>query len=205
MSDLKNSAHWLAFGQGLLPLCVCFAIFSFSPFTLSDSLCTFASFQQTYGDLDKDKSKSISLEEFVAYYASGTGGGREESAQVLVLEEGESQGPISGAKDQGEAPAPVPLVALFRKWSGAGQSGGKKAKSVDFKEFTEMLKALGLLPGQLSKHKAQEIFRQANRRPGDAAPDGDMSEMDFGEFEFAMNKVCEFCKIDPEDLKEAGS
>ena len=41
---------------------------------------------------------------------------------------------------------------------------------------------------------------QANRRVGDPTPDGDTSEMDWDEFEFAVKKVCEYLKIDPESL-----
>ncbi len=106
-------------------------------------------------------------------------------------------------KEKEEAPKPTgPIGALFKKWSGAGagQKGSTKAKSVDFKEFTEMLKAVKLMPGKIGRHKAQEIFRQANRRADDPTPDGDTSEMDWDEFEFAVNKVCEFCKVDPEML-----
>ena len=148
--------------------------------------------------------------------ARTTIGGSQESktganSEVLVLTDESSARPKSTAnassKAKGEAAAPAAtgsLGALFRKWSGAGQSGGNKAKSVDFKEFTAMLTALGLLPGKIKKHKAQEIFRQANRRPSDTA-DGDMSEMDWDEFQFAIAKVCEFCKIDHESLLEAGS
>ena len=95
-----------------------------------------------------------------------------------------------------------PIGMLFKKWSGAGagQKNSSKAKSVDFKEFTEMLKAAKLMPGKIGRHKAQEIFRQANRRADDPTPDGDTSEMDWDEFEFAVNKICEFCKIDAETL-----
>jgi len=106
-------------------------------------------------------------------------------------------------KKKEEAPKPTgPIGVLFKKWSGAGegQKGSKKAKSVDFKEFSEMLKALKLMPGKIGRHKVQEIFRQANRRADDPTPDGDTSEMDWDEFEFAVNKVCEFCKVDAETL-----
>ena len=41
---------------------------------------------------------------------------------------------------------------------------------------------------------------QANRRVGDPTPDGDTSEMDWDEFEFAVKKVCEYLKFDPESL-----
>jgi len=102
-------------------------------------------------------------------------------------------------KKKEEAPKPTgPLGVLFKKWSGAGegQKNSKLAKSVDFKEFTEMLKALKLMPGKIGRHKAQEIFRQANRRADDPTPDGDTSEMDWDEFEFATKKVCEFCQVD---------
>ena len=68
--------------------------------------------------------------------------------------------------------------------------------------FTEMLKAFKLMPGKMGRHKAQEIFRQANRRADDPTPDGDTDEMDWDEFEFALNKVCEFCKVTPEQLVE---
>ena len=108
-------------------------------------------------------------------------------------------------KKKEEAPQPTgPIGVLFKKWSGAGagQKGSKKAKSVDFKEFTEMLKAFKLMPGKMGRHKAQEIFRQANRRADDPTPDGDTDEMDWDEFEFALNKVCEFCKVTPEQLVE---
>ena len=102
-----------------------------------------------------------------------------------------------------EVPKPTgPLGVLFKKWSGAGegQKNSKLAKSVDFKEFLEMLKALKLMPGKIGRHKAQEIFRQANRRGDDPTPDGDTSEMDWDEFEFAFKKICEFCKVDAETL-----
>jgi hypothetical protein len=45
---------------------------------------------------------------------------------------------------------------LFNKWSSTKKKGSRE-KSVDFKEFCEMLKVLQLKVG---KHKAQEIFRQ---------------------------------------------
>ena len=95
-----------------------------------------------------------------------------------------------------------PLGVLFKKWSGAGvgQKGSAKAKSVDFKEFSDMLKTLRLMPGKIASHKAREIFRQANRRAGDPTPDGDTNEMDWDEFEFALKKVCEICKVTPEQL-----
>ena len=60
-------------------------------------------------------------------------------------------------KKKEEAPQPTgPIGVLFKKWSGAGagQKGSKKAKSVDFKEFTEMLKAFKLMPGKIGRHKA---------------------------------------------------
>lgn len=95
-----------------------------------------------------------------------------------------------------------PIWTLFRRWCGTGdgQKGSKKAKSVDFKEFTEMLKTLKLMPNLIGKHKAQEIFNQANRRQNDPLPDGDTTEMDWDEFEFAVRKVCEFCKVDAQSL-----
>ena len=137
---------------------------------------------------------------------------RPNTAEVLVVGDEEAtagrhgQSPKVAVKKADDAqPTPSGVLGiLFKKWSGAGQSGGKKAKSVDFKEFTEMLKALKLMPAKLSRHKAQEIFRQANRRPGDPTPDGDTSEMDWDEFEFAMNKVCQFCKVEVDALVEGG-
>ena len=46
---------------------------------------------------------------------------------------------------------------LYKKWSSVKRKGAKREKSVDFKEFSEMLKSLNLKVG---KHKALEIFRQ---------------------------------------------
>ena len=122
-----------------------------------------------------------------------------------------------------------PLGVLFTKWSGAGegQKGGKRALSVDFKEFTDMLKALklmkvggGLAGGeQISSHDARTIFLQANRRASTASSsssvvgggerarggdetvgDGDTREMDWAEFEFALTRICERCRVTPESL-----
>jgi hypothetical protein len=46
---------------------------------------------------------------------------------------------------------------------------------------------------------------QANRRADDPTPDGDTTEMDWDEFEFAVNKVCEHLQIDPGTLVEPRS
>lgn len=101
---------------------------------------------------------------------------------------------------EGKGPAGVTpsdlLDELFKKWSRAG----KERTSVDFKEFTDMLKDLELMPMKIGKHKAQEIFRQANRRAGKSACDGNIDELDRHEFDFAIGKVGEFCKVDVEML-----
>ena len=52
---------------------------------------------------------------------------------------------------------------LFKRWSSVKRKGAKREKSIDFKEFSEMLKSLNL---KVAKHKALEIFRQV--RQGDA-------------------------------------
>jgi len=95
-----------------------------------------------------------------------------------------------------------PIYELFRRWCGAGegQAGSSRARSVYFKEWQTMLQSLNLMPDKIGKHKVQEIFKQANRRPGDPMPDGNTSEMDWDEFEFAVQKVCEFCKVLPQAL-----
>ena len=46
---------------------------------------------------------------------------------------------------------------------------------------------------------------QANRRADDPTPDGDTTEMDWDEFEFAVNKVCVHLQIDPGTLVEPRS
>jgi hypothetical protein len=42
---------------------------------------------------------------------------------------------------------------------------------------------------------AVNAWWQANRRANDPTPDGDVTEMDFDEFEFALEKICTFCKV----------
>jgi hypothetical protein len=53
---------------------------------------------------------------------------------------------------------------LFSKWcaAGAGPTRGKN-KSVDYKEYMDMLKSLKLHPRKIDTHKAREIFRQVRR------------------------------------------
>jgi hypothetical protein len=66
--------------------------------------------------------------------------------------------------------------------------GSKKAKTMDYKEWVEMLKYLAVFDKKVKKQKAAEIFKQANRG---TAGDGDHSELDWDEFEFAFRKLAE--------------
>ena len=121
-----------------------------------------------YGEMDKDQSKSISLQEFVEYYS----GHRTEARSEYLEIEDDDAAPrkprldtgnvkvVYQKKEEFQAPGPSGVIGeLFKQWSGAGegQKGSKKANSVDFKEFVAMLKSLNL---KVDRHKAQEIFRQ---------------------------------------------
>ncbi|KAJ1490784.1 hypothetical protein T484DRAFT_3299167 [Baffinella frigidus] len=101
-----------------------------------------------------------------------------------------------------------PLRDLFRRWNGTEgqQKGSKKSRSMDLKEFLEMVKGMGLLaPGKLTRGKAQDVFRAANRAGGGVGGnDGDSAEMDEDEFEFAMIKLAALLRISLEDLCAAG-
>lgn len=100
-----------------------------------------------------------------------------------------------------EAPKPEGAVGeLFKTWSvaGAGQKGSKLAKSMDYKEFLEMLSAIGIVPGKMSKAAAQEVFKQANRA-GPVA-DGDNKELDWMEFKFAIQKIGERIRESPDEI-----
>ena len=121
-----------------------------------------------YGEMGKDQSKSVLLPEFVEYYS-----GHRTAAHSEYLEiEDDGAAPrkhrldtgnvklVYQKKEEFQAPGPSGTIGeLFKQWSGAGdgQRGSKKANSVDFKEFTAMLKSLNLT---VDRHKAQEIFRQ---------------------------------------------
>jgi hypothetical protein len=128
----------------------------------------------------------------------------QQQAQAVASGKGKDSVPDDNRKKQSPARAKPsgPIGVLFKKWCVAseGQKSTSNAKSIDIKEFNDMLKALKLMPSKISKHKALEIFRQANRIANDSIPDGDTSEMDWNEFDFAMKKVCEFCKVEPESL-----
>lgn len=93
-----------------------------------------------------------------------------------------------------------PLGELFKAWSNSapGQKGSKLAKSMDFKEFCELLKALDVIPKKMSRLQVQELFRQANR--AGAVADGDNAELDWVEFEFAMRKLAERIRTPLDEL-----
>lgn len=100
-----------------------------------------------------------------------------------------------------EAPRPEgPVGELFKFWSGAGagQKGSKFAKSMDLKEYLEMLVSIGIVPSKLSKAGAQEVFKQANRA-GPVA-DGDNKELDWMEFKFAVSKIAERIGSTPDEV-----
>lgn len=93
-----------------------------------------------------------------------------------------------------------PLGELFKAWghSDRGLKATKNTKSMLFKEFSEMLKALDVIPEKISKPQAQELFRHANR--AGAVADGDAAELDWGEFAFAMRKLAERLRSPLEQL-----
>ena len=100
-----------------------------------------------------------------------------------------------------------PLLQLFRRWNGSEgqQKGSKKSKSMDLKEFMEMMKGMALVPGKLTRGKVQEIFRAANKAGGGiGGQDGDSAEMDDDEFDFAMNKLATLLETSLEELCELG-
>ena len=66
--------------------------------------------------------------------------------------------------------------------------GSKKAKTMDYKEWVNMLHYLAVFDKRVKKQKAAEIFKQANRG---VAGDGDHNELDWDEFEFAFRKLAE--------------
>ena len=66
--------------------------------------------------------------------------------------------------------------------------GSKKAKTMDYKEWVNMLHYLAVYDKRVKKQKAAEIFKQANRG---VAGDGDHNELDWDEFEFAFRKLAE--------------
>ena len=127
-------------------------------------------FQYMFGEMDKDGTKSISLQEFVEYYSESHA---EAQSEVLSIEDDDAAPrkprldtgkvkPLYKKKEDSQILGPSGTIGeLFKKWSGAdGGQKGKKANSVDFKEFTAMLKSLNL---KVDRHKAQEIFRQVRR------------------------------------------
>ena len=130
--------------------------------------CVRIRFQYMFGEMDKDGTKSISLQEFVEYYSEFHA---EAQSEVLSIEDAAPRKPrldtgnvklVYKKKEDSQAPGQSGTIGeLFKKWSGAdGGQKGKKANSVDFKEFTAMLKSLNL---KVDRHKAQEIFRQVRR------------------------------------------
>lgn len=132
--------------------------------------CVRIRFQHMFGEMDKDGTKSISLHEFVEYYSEHHA---EIQSEVLSIDDDDAapRKPrlntcnvklVHKKKADSRAPEPSGTIGeLFKKWSCAdGVQTGKKANSVDFKEFTAMLKSLNL---KVDRHKAQEIFRQVKR------------------------------------------
>jgi hypothetical protein len=110
------------------------------------------------------------------------------------------------AEDEDEDKKPHGSIGeLFKKWSdsGSGQKGTLQAESVDVKEFIAMLKSIKIIPGKIGANKAQEIFREANRRSNDPTPDGNASEMDWDEFLYAVKKICKISGVPVEHLSEA--
>ena len=83
---------------------------------------------------------------------------------------------------------------IFHNFSTRAASGPDKkrlkASSMDFRGWTEMLTAMTLFPRVVDKHKAQEIFRLANRRSGVANEDS--AKMDQDEFQYAYQKLADF-------------
>ena len=105
--------------------------------------------------------------------------------------------PATSAGPQHE-PDDLAPAEIFKKFCATAGQGGAvqnraKARTMDFQEFQEMLKQLNLFPKIVSKHKAQELFRLANRKPG--IGDGDQSELDLSEFEYAFAKLAEFLQV----------
>jgi len=87
---------------------------------------------------------------------------------------------------------------LFCVWCAGGDAKDtRKALTMDFKEWVEMLKHLGVYPRKISKAKATEMFKQANRG---AAGDGDTSELDWDEFDAAFRKLAETLAVHPNDV-----
>ena len=113
-------------------------------------------------------------------------------AKDSVPEDGRKRKEPAGARQTDS------LDALFKKWSRTGKA--RSGQMVDFKEFTDMLRDLELMPGKIGHHKALEIFRQANRRTDKSAADSNTDELDRHEFYFAVGKVGEFCKVNVELL-----
>jgi hypothetical protein len=110
--------------------------------------------------------------------------------------------PATSAGPQHE-PDDLAPAEIFKKFCAAAGQGGAvqnraKARTMDFQEFQEMLKQLNLFPKIVSKHKAQELFRLANRKPG--IGDGDQSELDLSEFEYAFAKLAEFLQVTPDKI-----
>ena len=151
-------------------VCVCAYVCVYARARACMHACVRIRFQYMFGEMDKDGTKSISLQEFVEYYSEFHA---EAQSEVLSIEDDDAA-PRKSRLDTGnvelaykkkedfQAPGPSGTIGeLFKKWSGAdGGQKGKKANSVDFKEFTAMLKSLNL---KVDRHKAQEIFRQVRR------------------------------------------
>ena len=91
-----------------------------------------------------------------------------------------------------ESNTPLSPWDLFCMFCAGGDpqdaQGSKKAKTMDNKEWVNMLHYLALFDKRVKKQKAAEIFKQANRG---VAGDGDHNELDWDEFEFAFRKLAE--------------
>ena len=102
-----------------------------------------------------------------------------------------------------EEPDDLTPAEVFKRFCAASSQDGpvqnrSKARTMDFREFQEMLRQMNLFPKVVSKHKAQEVFRLANRRTG--IGDDDQNELQLTEFEYAFAKLGEFLEVPPHKI-----